>query len=169
MKPFVPLLSLLLCAAGPASAMYRCAAPGGAVSFQDAPCPDGAGQQILHAPPKPSAAAPAVAADNRSLAERVSAGQEAIDRSSRKLQVEHKLLPDAKAALKAQHQQCDQKLAAITEQLDSAAGRHAGAQRDTLLATQESTRNDCEIKGGQLADKVETLRAECAALGCGGD
>ncbi len=168
MKLIVPFLSLLLCAAGPASAMYRCAAPGGAVSFQDAPCPEGAGQQILHAAPKPPVAGTAAPVDNRSVAERISAGQEVSDRTNRKLQVERKLLPDAKAALKAQRQQCDQKLAGITDQLDSAAGRRPGAERETLLESQANTRKDCEMQGGQLADKVETLRAECAALGCSG-
>lgn len=56
-----PLLALLILAgvSAPAAAQYRCRAPDGSISFQQNPCPEGAGQQKLdlrvNAPAAPAA------------------------------------------------------------------------------------------------------------------
>jgi len=148
--------------AAPALGMYRCEGPHGTVSFQDQRCPEGAREQALQAQPQPPMVSGA--ADDAARARQVQRNQEASSQALRKTQLQREL-PEAEAALASHRAACDQKLAALRARRDGISPRFPGQQsaaQDSLADTQSR----CDREGGTLANRLETLRAECASLAC---
>lgn len=94
----LPLLALLLLASLslPAAAQYRCRAPDGSISFQQNPCPEGAGQQKLdvrvNAPAAPGATPDYTGSLNelerqRKIREAISAGRPMVSMTRAELDV----------------------------------------------------------------------------------
>ena len=151
MKSLVLLLALLS-AALPATAMNKCTAPSGAVSFQDLPCRGELRDGVAVAPP--ATAAPAAPAAEKPSPD-----------SARKRELEKVLLPKARSEFAAQRSKCERELAALKTRIDAIGDRHP-AQRDSLVQQRRASQASCDASGRQLADQLEILVAECAALQC---
>lgn len=159
-----PLICLCLGAvlAGPALAMYRCQAPNGTISFQDKRCPEGSREQTIDAPAPP----PLVnGADDGQRAQQIQRNQEASTRALRKTQLASTLLPAAQSALASHRQACEQELSAFRARREGTSGRFPG-QQHSLDDAVADTQARCDRQGRELADRLETLRSECAALQC---
>jgi hypothetical protein len=161
---YAHLLCLCLGAAlaGPALAMYRCEGPSGTISFQDKRCPEGSKEEAVGTSvPPPLVDGP----DDAQRAQQIRRNQEASTRALRKTQLESVLLPAARSALASHRQACEQELSALRTQREGTSGRFPG-QQQTLDESLAAAQARCERQGRELADRVETLRSECAALQC---
>lgn len=143
-------------------AMYRCEAPNGTVSFQDRHCPEGSKEQGVGQPaPAPLVAGP----DDKRRAEQIRSNQDASSRALRKTQLERTELPAARAALTAHRSACQKEIADLRMRRDGTSNRFPG-QQQALGDQQRDAQARCDTQGRELADRLETLQAECAALQC---
>ncbi len=155
-------LCLGVALAGPALAIYRCQAPNGMISFQDQRCPEGSREQTVDMPAPP----PLVnGADDGQRAQQIQRNQESSTRALRKTQLESTLLPAAQSALASHRQACEQELATLRTRREGTSGRFPGQQQSMDDAVADAQAR-CDRQGRELADRVETLRSECAALQC---
>jgi hypothetical protein len=148
--------------AGPALAIYRCQAPNGTISFQDKRCPEGSREQTIDTPAPP----PLVnGADDGQRAQQIQRDQESSTQALRKTQLESTMLPAAQSALASHRQACEQELSTLRTRREGTSGRFPGQQQSLDDAVADAQAR-CERQGRELADRVETLRSECAALQC---
>lgn len=170
MKSIVTVItSSILCAAAPAWAVNKCVGPGGAVVFQDAPCP-GKGETLTVRPATGSglAAAPAVAAEPKPTTEAQRIEKQVADsqRDRRLRDLTARLVPQADQAVTNNLKACEQEQARIKSDqyayVQNVYGKTHAAQRASELAASAAR---CDLKDRELRAEAEALRAECRELG----
>lgn len=168
------LIAIALLAALPAWAITKCVGADGRVSFQDAPCADGRGEEVklrLHsvATPKPPTALP-IAADA------VGAGVAAAptparkentfgERWQRRTFLENRGLPDARAALESHQSDCSRTQVRLAAKKRRALNNLAGATwEDSISGEMQAAAISCDTQTRVLQSELDMLQREYREL-----
>ena len=149
----------------PAWAVNKCTGADGKVVFQDAPC-TGRGEELQVKPASGSAVRPAATAVPQSAAApQAAAGgkKEGAFGSSwqRKIYLEDRGLPDARAAIDAHQRNCANQQATIASRKALANNNLAGATYEQSISTEmQAAATMCDSKARELRAQLESLERE---------
>lgn len=183
---------LLVCAPAWAQ-VYKCRAADGRMVFQQAPCAGGGGKVDVRPASGPGVAAAGGAAAGAAAAgvagaaaggqpqgqaqgqamteaQRIEARTQASLRQRRRRDLQEFVVPEARAAIEAHRQACQQRLAVLRDEqyryVQNLYGKTHAAQMASEMAAEAS---QCEMKERELGAALERALQECRALqGCAG-
>jgi hypothetical protein len=163
----------------PTWAINKCTSPDGKVAFQDAACP-GKGEKLEVRPATGTsptsmltsgvARTPAQAgegiAKKQTEADRINALTAASQRDRRKVELNERLVPYAKAAIGNELKQCDAQLKALQAKKRSANNNLAGATWEGSISSEMTAiATRCDTRTRDLREEFATLKKECVLLG----
>lgn len=150
-------------AVSPACAVNKCIGPDGRVAFQDAPCP-GKGEAVKVR--SASGAAPALAPQSMTEAQRIEAKVKDSQDARRKAELEASFVPGAEAEIERNLAQCDREYRALQAKKGRANNNLAGATWEASISSEMTAlATRCDTKNRDLRAEADRLRAECRQLG----
>lgn len=167
MRPMtIAMLLLALAAGGPATAVNKCTAPDGRVTYQDAACAGGRSQEVDVQPPVSAGPGGNPPSDE---AARLEAQIAASQRSRRALELRERLLPDAEAAVRKHQEACEARQKELMEQRAGLGqSRFTRGQAHETNSELRSARAACRAKERELKANLQSLSRECGSLRCRG-
>lgn len=172
------LIAIALLAALPAWAITKCVGADGRVSFQDAPCADGRGEEVKlrlssAAAPKPATALP-TAVDTAPLPAGAGVAAPPIavrkentfgERWQRRTFLENRGLPDARAALENHQSDCARAQARLAAKKRRALNNLAGATwEESISGEMQAAAISCDTQTRVLQSELDMLQREYREL-----